>query len=104
MESAHSHITKEWDNYLGQQNSMLKSEIRSTVVDDDKKNELFDRVTRRAQIRFSMMDASSELLSASRSKDVNVLKSTMLSLIGKYNDAIEKAYNDQLSVYSSLLE
>lgn len=104
MESAHSHITKEWDNYLGQQNSMLKSEIRSTVVDDDKKNELLDKVTRRSQIHFSMMDANSDLLSSSRSKDVNAIKSVMLSLIEKYKVAIEQAYKEQLSFYSSLLE
>lgn len=103
LESAHSHITKEWDSFLGQQNSILKSEIQSTVIDDDKKNELLDRATNRTQIRFSMMDANSELLSSSRSKDVNAIKSAMLSLIDRYKIAIEKAYAEQLAIYRSML-
>lgn len=51
-----------------------------------------------------MMEANTELLSSSRSKNVDTVKDAMHSLIDKYDNAIGQAYQEQLSIYSSMLQ
>lgn len=103
LEGAHAHITKEWDLFLGQQNAFLSSAIRSSDCSEEKKAEMIDKVTKRSLIGFSMMDAFTKLNSASKIKDLNVLKSSMESLIDKYVTDIENAYFKQLNIYNELI-
>ncbi len=102
LESAQSHIKKEWDFYLGKQNDILKSKIQSIEIELDQKTEMLDKLSQRSQIKFSMMDAYSELNSASKMKDLVLLKNTMSELTNRLVAAIENAYNEQCAVYNSL--
>lgn len=102
LESAHSHIAKEWDSFLGQQNAFLTSAIRSSVFDEEKKAEMIDKVTKRSLIEFSMMDAYTELNAVSRAKDVQAMKRAMDTIVGKYEKEIARACEEQLSTYASL--
>jgi hypothetical protein len=102
LEGAHAHITKEWDSFLGQQNGFLTSAIRSSVLDEEKKAEMIDKVTKRSLIEFSMMDAFTELNSVSKTKDISALKRTMDSIVEKYVREIGRACNEQISTYASL--
>lgn len=102
LESAHSHISKEWDTFLSQQNNILVSAIRSSDLDEDKKSELIDKVITRSLIDFSMMDAFTELNSISKTKDVLALKRTTDSIVEKYVAEIGRACDEQLSTYASL--
>ena len=102
LESAQSHIKKEWDFSQGKQNDILKSKIQSIEIESNQKTELLDRLSQRSQIKFSMMDAYSELNSASKMKDFVLLKNTMNELTNKLAVAIENAYCEQCAVYNSL--
>lgn len=102
LEGVHAHITKEWDSFLGQQNAFLCSAIRLSDCSEEKKAELIDKVTKRSLIEFSMMDAYTELNAVSRAKDVQAMKSTMETIVGKYEKEIARACEEQLSTYASL--
>lgn len=102
LEGVHAHITKEWDSFLGQQNAFLCSAIRLSDCSEEKKAELIDKVTTRSLIEFSMMDAYTELNAVSRAKDVQAMKSTMETIVGKYEKEIARACEEQLSTYASL--
>lgn len=102
LESAQSHIKKEWDFYLGKQNDILKSKIHSIEIESDQRTEMLDKLSQRSQIKFSMMDAYSELNSVSKMKDLVSLKNTMDELTNKLAAAIEIAYSEQCAVYNSL--
>lgn len=103
LESAQSHIKKEWDSFLWNQNNLLKSKIQSADIDSDQKVKMLDKLSQRSLVRFSMMDANSDLSSASKMKDVGVLKNTMDKLTKKLVDAIENACREQCDVYNSLV-
>ena len=102
LENAQSHIKKEWDFHLGKQNDKLKLKIQSADIESDQKSEMLDKLSQRSQVKFSMMDAYSELNSASKMKDLVLLKNTMNELTHKLESAIEVAYSEQSAVYSSL--
>lgn len=102
LESAHAHIAKEWDLFLGQQNAFLSSAIRLSDCSEEKKAELIDKVTKRSLIEFSMMDAYTELNAVSRAKDVQAMKRAMETIVGKYEKEIARACEEQLSTYASL--
>ena len=102
LEGAHAHITKEWDSFLGQQNAFLSSAIRLSDFSEEKKAEMIDKVTKRSLIGFSMMDAFTELNSASKAKDIMTLKRVKDAIVEKYVKEISKACEEQLSTYASL--
>jgi len=102
LEGAHSHIAKEWDSFLGQQNAFLTSAIRSSGFDEEKKAEMIDKITKRSLIDFSMNDALTELNSVSKTKDISALKGTMDSIVEKYVREIGRACDEQISTYASL--
>lgn len=101
--SAQSHIKKEWDSFLWNQNNLLKSKIQSVDIDYDQKVQMLDKLSQRSLVKFSMMDAYSELISASKMKDISLLKNTMNELTNKLAGAIEIAYREQCDVYNSLV-
>ena len=80
----------------------MTSAIRSSVLDEEKKAEMIDKVTKRSLIEFSMMDAFTELNSVSKTKDISALKRTMDSIVEKYVREIGRACNEQISTYASL--
>lgn len=102
LEGAHSHIAKEWDSYLVQQNAYLSSVIRSSDLSEEEKIRMIDKVTKRSIIEFSMMDAFTELNSVSKTKNVSAIKRTLDLIVEKYIIEIGRACDKQLSVYASL--
>lgn len=102
LEPIISHITTDWDNFLGVQKDTLKNEVQMMKAEAEKKNALMDIAVKRSIISFSILNIKSTLNNVAKDGDINALKACIKTFVKELLTAIELAYKEQSRYYADM--
>ena len=102
LSDIYKYVSKTWTDTLVGLKSELKADIMQLDISDDKKNEAIQSVLTTSVVDMSMSDLSKKLGEIDRAKDENGYKQYVAVFEQKCIAAINKAFDEQKSVYESL--
>ena len=102
LSDIYKYVSKTWTETLVGLKSELKADIMQLDISDDKKNEAIQSVLTTSVVDMSMSDLSKKLGEIERAKDENGYKQYVAVFEQKCIAAINKAFDEQKSVYEGL--
>ncbi len=102
LSDIYKYVSKTWTDTLVGLKSELKADIMQLDISDDKKNEAVQSVLTTSVVDMSMSDLSKKLGEIERAKDENGYKQYVAVFEQKCIAAINKAFDEQKSVYENL--
>ena len=102
LSDIYKYVTKAWTDTLVGLKSKLKADIMQLAIPDDKKNEAIQSVLTTSVVDLSMADLSKKLNEIEHAKDENGYKQYVVVFEQKCIAAINKAFEEQKTIYEKL--
>lgn len=99
IEKINTHVTGEWDSFLGKKKDELKRVISNSELDDDTKEIMIEKVMERTVIDFSMTTVLMDLTKLTHKKSVDAFKTYVQGFVRSYSEEINKNAARQKKIY-----